>query len=79
MIIVEGIHWKESTFLKNLQVVKRKGNKRWISKTGDRYFEWDSLHGEIEVYNRRGKAIAILNSDGTLSQKKIEHGREIDV
>ena len=79
MIVVEGVHWKTSTFLQEQKFVKRKGNKRWVSEDNSRYFEWDSLHGEIEAYNKRGKVVAILNADGTIRNKKIEIGRDIDV
>ena len=29
--------------------------QRWIDQDDGRIFEWDSRHGRVEVYSRRGK------------------------
>jgi hypothetical protein len=76
---VSSVHWTTSSFLKSQKRVIRKDTSRWVSKDGDRFYEWDSLHGEIEVFNRRGKHIAVLNSDGSASAKEPVAGRSIDV
>ncbi|MDR2615757.1 MAG: hypothetical protein LBC28_04165 [Oscillospiraceae bacterium] len=34
---------------------------RQTYRVNDRYYQWDELHGEIEVYNKRGKHIAALH------------------
>ncbi len=34
--------------------VPRRGRARWVTPDGD-ILEWDSQHGEVEVYNKRGK------------------------
>ena len=73
------IHWKTSTFLKKQKKLKLKGKPRWRSEDEDRFYEWDELHGDIEVYNSRGKHIGVLNSDGSPSTKKAVAGRTIDV
>ena len=76
---VEGaVHWKTSTFLKTQEKLKRSGDLRWRSADKSRYYTWDSMHGEIEVFNRRGKHIAVLNANGTLSNKQPKQGRTID-
>lgn len=55
-----------------------KGQKRWKSKDSKRIFTWDSLHGEIEVYNPRGRHLGVLNPKGELIKSAIK-GRKIDV
>jgi hypothetical protein len=52
--------------------------KRWKSEDGKRLYTWDSLHGEIEVYNDRGKHLAVLSPDGLLIKDAVK-GRKIDV
>jgi len=42
-------------------------------------YEWDSLHGEIEVYNKKGKHVGVLNADGSSNNKPAIEGRKIDV
>jgi hypothetical protein len=56
-----------------------KGQKRWRSADGERIYTWDSLHGEIEVYNKRGKHLGAL--DGVSGQfiKDAVRGRKIDI
>ena len=44
-----------------------------------RYYQWDELHGEIEVYDRRGWHLGALDAvTGTLI-KEAERGRRIHV
>ncbi|CAN5339095.1 hypothetical protein BH09SUM1_BH09SUM1_16120 [soil metagenome] len=40
----------------------REGRKVWRSLDGLRFFTWDSLHGEMEAFNTRGKHIASLDA-----------------
>ena len=54
------------------------GRKRWRSTDGSRLFEWDSQHGEIEVYNRRGKHLGVFDNEGNYI-KGPEKKRTIDV
>lgn len=54
------------------------GRKRWRSSDGQRLYEWDDLHGEIEVYNRRGKHLAVLDPNGNLISDAVP-GRIINV
>jgi len=76
--ILSGVSHKISSFLQTLKRVKRLGGKRWVSEDGSRYYEWDSLHGEIEVYNKKGKHRGVLNPDGTV-KKGATKGRKINV
>lgn len=56
------------------------GSQRWGSEDGTRLYTWDDLHGEIEVFNRRGYHIAVLEAKtGLPNGKKAVPGRRIDV
>jgi hypothetical protein len=55
-----------------------KGKQVWISLEGDRLYTWDSLHGEIEVYNRKGKHLGSLESKSGKTIKSAIKGRSID-
>jgi hypothetical protein len=79
MDIVEStVHWSTSDFLKKQMRVKRKGGKRWISENGIFFYEWDELHGEIEVYSLVGEHVRVLDANGQL-KKAAKKGRRIDV
>ena len=78
MKVESVVHWKTSTFLVKQVKIRHIGESRWRSADGSRYYTWDSLHGEIEVYNKNGQHIAVLNSDGSLSNKQPVAGRTLD-
>jgi len=52
--------------------------KRWRSTDGKRLYTWDSLHGEIEVFNSRGKHLGVKDPDGLFIKEAVK-GRKIDV
>lgn len=54
------------------------GTRRWRSEDGQRLFEWDPFHGEIEVYNKRGAHMAVYDHTGKLIKPPVK-GRRIDV
>lgn len=54
------------------------GSRRWRSWDGQRLYEWDDFHGEIEVYNRRGKHLMVLDPSGNKIGEAVR-GRHIDV
>lgn len=54
------------------------GQKRWRSIDFKRLYTWDSLHGEIEVFNSRGKHLGVLNPLGIMIKKPVK-GRTIYV
>jgi Cytotoxic len=55
------------------------GKRRWRSSDGQRLYTWDALHGEIEVFNRRGRHLgAIEPRHGRLVKDPVK-GRKIDV
>jgi hypothetical protein len=55
-----------------------KGERRWRSEDSKKLYTWDSLHGEIEVFNRRGRHLGVLNAKGKPIKDAIK-GRRIDV
>lgn len=54
------------------------GQKRWRSVDFKRLYTWDSLHGEIEVFNKRGMHLGVSNPYGDLIKEAVK-GRKIDV
>jgi hypothetical protein len=55
------------------------GERRWRSRDGKRIFTWDSLHGEIEVFNKRGRHLGAIDPiNGNLLKEPVA-GRCIDV
>jgi len=56
----------------------REGKKIWRSKDRKRLYTWDSLHGEVEVFNKRGRHLGVLNPDGEFIKPAVK-GRKIDV
>lgn len=65
-------------FVETLERVPRQGTTRWRNKDGDRFYEWDALHGEFEVYNARGLHLGVVNEQGVLIKEAVK-GRRIDV
>lgn len=55
----------------------KNGRKRWRTDDGNLY-EYDSLHDEIEVYNKRGKHLGVMNLSGETVKPPVK-GRKIDV
>lgn len=67
------------SFLDQQVKLSRAGGPRWRSADRERIYEWDSLHGHIEVYDRRGLhrgAADALTGELILPAVK---GRRIDV
>lgn len=70
----------ESKFLATLVRVRRSGGlPRWKNARGDRIYEWDGLHGEVEVYSRRGRHLGALDPATGRKIKDPVKGRTIDV
>ncbi|WP_088968368.1 colicin E3/pyocin S6 family cytotoxin [Vogesella sp. LIG4] len=55
------------------------GERRWRSTDGDRLYTWDSLHGEVEVYNKRGRHLGAADPVTGELIKEAVRGRKIDV
>ena len=65
-------------FVDTLERVPRAGEKRWRSKDGERIYTWDALHGEFEVFNKRGRHLGTVDENGVYSKSPVA-GRVIDV
>ena len=55
------------------------GQMRWSSHRGRRLYTWNSLHGEVEVFNGRGRHLGVLNLLTGDWIKEAVAGRSIDV
>jgi hypothetical protein len=55
------------------------GERRWRSDGGNRLYTWDALHGEVEVFNARGKHLGALDPVTGAWVKPAVRGRMIDV
>lgn len=60
----------------NVKVVD--GKKVWRNAAGDQLYTWDALHGEVEVFSRRGKHLGVMNAEGVFVKPPIR-GRQINV
>ena len=72
------VPWK-AEFLSTLERVARKGQPRWRNATRDRLYEWDGVHGELEVYNNRGRHLGAVNPETGKFSKPPVKGRRIHV
>jgi hypothetical protein len=57
----------------------RGGRKVWSSRDRQRYYTWDGLHGEVEVFNRRGDHLGALDPHTGELIKSAVKGRKLDV
>ena len=55
------------------------GEKRWRSADGKRLYTWDSLHGEIEVFDKRGNHLGAADAVTGVLSKAAVRGRTINV
>lgn len=55
------------------------GNMLWASPDGKRYYTWDSLHGEVEIFNDRGRHLGAADAVTGELLKDAVRGRKIDV
>jgi len=55
------------------------GKKRWRSPDGNRLYEYDGTHGEVEGYHQSGKHIGVFLAVTGEMIKPAVRGREIDV
>lgn len=63
-----------------LQKIKWSGKPRWRSLDGQRIYVYDGEHGgELEVYDKRGRHIAVADIITGETIKPAVRGRRIDV
>ncbi len=68
----------ETEFVGTLERIPRDGVTRWRNADGKRLYEWDSLHGHFEAYNKRGLHVGVVDGDGIGIGDAVP-GRRIDV
>lgn len=70
----------DNSFLNSCEVLKVEGGRKiYKSEDGSRLYTWDSLHGEVEVFNNRGFHLGVIDPV-TRSHKKVAvKGRRINV
>jgi hypothetical protein len=69
---------EDSRFIKGLEYLGCPSGRRRY-RTRDRIYEWDSLHGELEVYNNRGRHLGVVDAGTGEMIKPPVRGRRIDV
>ena len=55
------------------------GEQRWSSDRGKRLYTWDGFHGEVEVFNGRGKHLGVKDAQSGEWIKDAKAGRTINV
>lgn len=55
------------------------GERRWRTRDSDFLLTWDSLHGEIEAFNMRGRHVGVRDAITGDWIKGSVAGRRIDV
>lgn len=55
------------------------GERRWRGTSDEFLYTWDALHGEIEVYNARGRHIGVADAVTGARIKPARKGRRIRV
>ncbi|NBY57342.1 MAG: hypothetical protein EBQ57_03255 [Actinobacteria bacterium] len=68
----------DDCFIRRLERYFYQGQRIWISDDRRFRYTWDSLHGEVEVYSRRGRHLGVLDCNGTTIGSAVK-GRRIDV
>ena len=69
----------ESAFLDGCEYIGFiHGQQRWKSRDRKRIYTWDALHGEIEVFNQRGRHLGVLDPRGRPIKDAVK-GRRINV
>ena len=68
----------DDCFIRRLERYFYQGRHIWISDDRRFRYTWDSLHGEVEVYSRRGRHLGVLNCSCKSIGGAVK-GRRIDV
>jgi hypothetical protein len=55
------------------------GERRWRDADGDLIYTWDALHGELEVYDLRGRHLGVADPVTGKRTKPALRGRRIRV
>ena len=70
----------EGDFLSRQERIgRKKGPARWRNGDGTRLYEWDALHGHVEIYNKRGRHVGVGDPMTGVQIGVAVRGRTIDV
>lgn len=73
-----GIPIPKPSILDNCKVVGINGGRKvYKDEEESRYYTWDSLHGELEVFNKQGIHIGVACPTSGLMTKPAVRGRRI--
>jgi len=68
------------SILDNYEYLGRRNNQKlWRSHDKKRFFTWDQLHGDIEVFNKIGYHLGSIDPHNGNFLKEAVKGRRIDV
>lgn len=68
------------SFLDTCDKLRVQGNQQiWASKDRNNYYTWDSLHGEIEGFDKRGRHLGAFHALSGEQTKEAVRGRKINV
>ena len=68
------------SFLDMCDKLKVQGHQQvWSSEDRTRYYTWDSLHGEIEGFDKRGWHLGAFHAQSGEQTKEAVRGRKINV
>ena len=73
------IPYQPPGFLDECELLDKRidGKKTWRSQDGKRLYQWDSQHGDIEVYDKRGYHLGCLDKITGRGTKKPVFGRRL--
>ena len=57
----------------------RDGRKVWRSSDNKRYYTWDELHGEVEVFNKNGWHLGVVDVESGKAVKGAKKGRRLNL
>ncbi|MFA6312779.1 MAG: colicin E3/pyocin S6 family cytotoxin [Sterolibacterium sp.] len=74
-----GVPIPAHCFLHRCQHLKVIDDKKvWRNASGNQFYTWDALHGEVEVFNKRGRHLGVMNPEGEFVKPAIR-GRQLNV
>ena len=66
-------------FVESLTRVHNRVPARWTNADGNRLYEWNTRHGEWEIYDKRDNHLGTADGDTGVLIKKAVRGRTINV
>ena len=69
---------RETVFFKSLTSIGKRSGRATYRDAGGYYYQWDSLHGEWQKYEKHGYHIGVCNQNGKMYKKPVK-GRKINL